>query len=505
MSTTSIWSNRSEETSFPTLTNDITVDVAIIGGGITGITAASILAKAGKRVAVLEAWQVAKGTTGSSTGNLYAPVGERLHTVETKFNQEVLEKVAASRSAAIDFIQKQVQDYQLDCDFERVPWFFFTEPGENDLNVEEERKAVKRAGLPISEEVPANFPFTTDSFFYVPNQAQFNPLRYTQLLAKKIESPTCQIYENTKAVEFNNGSPCTVRTENGHTVTANQIIMATHTPKGIYGVHTTMGPYREYAIAARLKEPYPNPGIYWNMRMMQHLSIRTYTDQTGTYLLMLGEKHKVGQKEHNEENYQKLIEYIRTRFSVDSIAFTWSAQNYKPSDSLPFIGPDGKNSNIYIATGFSADGLTYGTLAAMIIADQIQGIDNPWGKIYDANRFTPVASALKFAKENINVAYELAKDYLTGGDADKFNEIKPGEGATVGVGTGQVAAYRDEQNNLHVVSAVCPHMGCIVHFNNTEKSWDCPCHGSRFSIDGEVLEGPAIAGLAPKKTNTEKG
>ncbi|MDQ4139364.1 MAG: FAD-dependent oxidoreductase [Bacteroidota bacterium] len=500
MNTKSIWAGVTDAITFTPLQNDLNVDVAIIGGGITGITAAYLLSKAGKRVAVLEAWDIARGSTGFSTGNLYAPVGEHLYKIEQSFDEETMRAVASSRSAAVDFIEQRVNEFNINCHFQRVPWYLFSTSEDGDSTVEKERDAARRCNLPVSDGVDASFPFAARTVLRIDNQAQFNPLQYTQTLANSIQNQNCQIFERTKVTKVEKGSPCVVHTDMGKVI-AQQVIMATHTPKGVYGVHTAMGPYREYALAVRLKPEanYPTGGIYWEQLLMEHYSIRPYADASGNYLLILGEPHKVGQKEHTGEQFQKLEQVISARFPIDAVEYTWSAQNYKPSDKLPFIGPDGANSNVYIATGFAADGLTYGTLAAMIISDQILGQNNPWSKIYDANRFTPVASAAEFAKENINVAFEFIKDYISGSDVEHFADIAVGDGKISELNGDKVAAYRDEQNQLHVVSAICPHMKCVVHFNAMYRTWDCPCHGSRFTIDGDVIEGPAYDPLKRKE------
>ncbi|HEX8330074.1 MAG TPA: FAD-dependent oxidoreductase [Hymenobacter sp.] len=501
--TEALWSATTDFKSYPQLPGDIEVDVAVVGAGITGISAAYALMRAGKRVAVLEALVVGSGTTGSSTGNLYAPVDERLFTIETKHNEETLQAVVDSRNAAIDFIEQRVQEFNIDCEFQRVPWYLFAEPG-NDImqQVERERKAAAKAGLPVTDQVPEGFPFEVASMTNIANQAQFNPLKYVQGLAAAIEGENCRIYEGTKVLDVDDGDPCVVKTQQG-TVRAQQVVMATHSPKGVYAVHTAMEPYREYAMAVRLKgDAVPAWGVYWHVQQMQHHSIRPYSNEQGNYLLILGESHKVGHKEHNEEAFKVMEHYLTQRFDVDNIAFKWAAQNYKAADSLPYIGTSLTQHNTYIATGFAADGLTYGTLSGIIIADLISGRDNPWARFFDPKRFTPLASAPKFIKENVDVAFNLANDYLFYGEIDEFKEIKVGEGKTFEFDNEKLAAYRDETGRLHVVSSICTHMGCIVHFNNAETSWDCPCHGSRFSIEGEVLEGPAYYNLA--KPNTTK-
>lgn len=499
MSTYSIWKDKAEETSFAPLRNDITVDVAIVGGGITGITAAYILSRAGKKVAVLEERKIAEGSTGSSTGNLYCTIGSPgLHNVKSKFNEQKMKEVVESRAAAVDFIEARVNEFNIDCDFKRVPWALFTENSQGKSFVEKEKKAAEEAGLTVTEDF--RIPLKIETGFTVENQAQFNPLQYVKSLAKNIKSDNCNIYELTKVTNVTEGDTCTVETAGGK-VMAQQVIMATHSPKGIYAVHMSMEPYREYAVGVKLNGDYPEAGVWWNMLYQEHYSMRIYDTSKGRILMVLGEMHKVGHKENNHECFENLERYLRERFNVTSVEYTWSAQQFKAADGIPYIGLSTGNSKTYIATGFSADGLTYGTLSSMINADLVLGKENKWSKTYNASRITPLASAKEFIKENVDVAYQFIKDRLTKNEADEFAEITIGKGKVMNIDGKKHGVYRDESGRLHVVSAVCTHMGCINHWNEVEKSWDCPCHGSRFSIDGEVLEGPAYAAL--KKLSVE--
>jgi glycine/D-amino acid oxidase-like deaminating enzyme/nitrite reductase/ring-hydroxylating ferredoxin subunit len=493
MSKTAIWKDKAEQSSFTALQSDINVDVAIIGGGITGITAAYNLSKAGKKVAVLEAWKIGDGDTGSSTGNLYCTIGSPgLHTIKSKFDKERLREVVESRASAVDFIEARIREYNIDCDFRRAPWSLFTEDSKGQSFVEKEKEAAEQAGLTVTENV--SFPVDVKYGFTVDGQAQFNPLQYTVALAKNIVSHNCSIYENTKVTKIDEGDVCTLQTTGGK-VTAQYIVMATHTPLGIYLVHTSLGPYREYAVAVKLNGEYPQPGIFWNMQEQEHYSMRTYDTTRGKVLMVLGEMHKVGHKENNEQCFDVLENFLRKRFDVASVEFKWSAQQFKAADGIPYIGLSSGNKKTYIATGFSADGLTYGTLAGMIIPDQILGKENKWSKTYDASRITPVASAKQFVKENVDVAAELIKDYLGKADAKQFDEVKAGEGKIMVVDGKKCAVSRETTGGLNVVSGVCTHLGCIVHWNQAETTWDCPCHGSRFTTKGEVIEGPAIAPL----------
>jgi len=490
MGNLSVWHENVELTAFPPLASELHVDVAIIGAGITGITAAYLLSQAGKKVVVLEAGRVGEGSTGYSTGNLYAAIGgEGLHSIAKKFDDDKLRAVVRSRAEAVDLIEGIIKKHNIDCDFKRASWSLFSVEGHNMEFIEKERDAAIRAGLEVLSSVV--YPSEVKDGFSVQDQAQFNPLKYVQALANSASSDNCRIFEQSRVLKVDEGKEvCVVETEHSR-VLASKVIMATHTPKGIYAVHTTLGPYREYAVAAVLKGNDPGSGIYWEMQESKHYSLRTFDTDAGKVIMVLGEMHKVGQKEENLECFHKLEAFLKKRFDVGEILYRWSAQQYKPSDSIPYIGISTGNEKTYIATGFAADGLTYGTLAAKIISDDILGIENQWKDTYKASRITPLASATNFIKENANVAYELVKDWLVN-DVEKFSEVKTYEGKIMLIEGAKHAVHRDGDGKLHIVSAVCPHMGCIVHWNTAEQSWDCPCHGSRFSKDGEVLEGPAI-------------
>src|SRR5690606_19863249 len=262
------------------------------------------------------------------------------------------------------------------------------------------------------------------------HQAQFNPFKYVSGLAKAANTAHCQIFENTKVTNVKDGTPCQVFTENG-VVTAKKVIMATHSPKGIYEVHTEMEVYREFALAAKITGELPPEGIYWNITGSNQYSVRPYSNEEGDYLIVLGEPYLTGTKEENEDCIVKIKEYLNKHFTIESIVYEWAAQNYKPADGLPYIGTSPLQTNTYIATGFKADGLVYGTLAAMIITETILGRESDWSELYDPKRFTPIASAKQFLKENMNVATHLVKDYLFYGQVDELKEIKQGEGKTL--------------------------------------------------------------------------
>jgi len=453
---------------------------------------------------VLEALRVGQGTTGYSTGNLYATVDRRLDRVRSKFDKETLKIVADSRSAAIDRIESLIAEHAIACDFRRVPFFHIAETADGEKALKDEFAACTEAGLRVSLGGPQGvpLPFPVHSALRLEGQAQLNPLAYTCALAGATAAAGCRIHEGTKAISVDEeDGQCIVTTESGHTVRARHVLMATHSPKGIMFVQTLLGPYREYALAATLASgTYPPPGTFWTMTGEQRHSLRHYRNEAGEdFLLCLGEPHKVGQKpddaESNVELFTRLETYLRERFDVASIAYRWGAQHYRSADGLPYIGPRDDDSHVHIATGFATDGLVYGTLAAMLVTDHIVGRDNPWAHAYRFGRRTPIKSAAAWIKENANVAWQYLKDLPSNVDADHFADIGPGEGKTILVDGSKCAAFRDDNGALSVVSAVCTHMACIVAFNPGERTWDCPCHGSRFRTDGTVIEGPAINDL----------
>lgn len=500
--TRSLWKTKAQKTNYPALENDIEVDVAIVGGGITGITSAYLLAKEGKKVAVLESHELAGGTTGDSTGNLYKMVDKRLHHIQSKWDEKTARAVAQSRAAAVELVEALVKEYDIKCDFKRVPWYLFSETNKEDETIEKEIITAKDYGIKADSLHELPIPVKVSSAIKVEGQAQFNPAAFVRGLAEKIESEKCKIYENSNVHHIEKGKNLVLSTQHGK-VTANKVILATHSPKGIYGVQTAIYPYREYAVAAKLNSgDYPD-GIYWDTEATFHTSMRTYNNDTGKYVLVLGGHHKVGQEDHYERFFDKLEEQAHKYFDVSGIEYKWSAQHYKPADGLPYIG-ESSDDGIYYATGFSTDGLTYGVLSAMIFKDLLNNRENQWADLYKAGRFTPVKSAKNYIKENINVAKQYLKDLPGKAEAERFSEVRPGEGKVVEVDDEKWAVYKDETGQVHCCSAVCTHMDCIVDWNDAEKSWDCPCHGSRFEATGEVIEGPAFSPLDKRNVKSKK-
>lgn len=505
MFTKSLWNSYSESLNFPSLNKDISVDVAIIGGGITGITTALLLKKYGFKVAVLEAREIGKGTTSHSTGNLYVITDQLFSPIASKYDEEVLKNVIQSRREAFQLISNQIQEYKIDCDYKVQDMFIYED--DKTSKIDKEIRIAGDAGIPFTEMTASldenSFPFATKKGMVLKGQATFNPLLYVQGLARQAKGDNCAIYENTKVEKIEEGEQETELTTASGKITAKFVVHATHSPKGVeIQYHTVLGPYREYGVAVKLESNnlYPD-GIYWGHYNNQKYSIRSYSRNGENFLLCIGKPHKVGQAEDNEQHIKELISFLEKRFSISEVAYRWGGQHYKPADYLPYIGRKSDSSNQLIATGFSTDGLIYGTLSAIILSDLIADKENSFSELFKAARHQPMKAAEKFVKENVDVAKEFIVDRFNVEDVE-IKDIRPGEAKIIEREGQKAAVYRNPEGKVTVNSALCTHMGCIVHWNNAENTWDCPCHGSRFDLSGEVIEGPAIHAL--KKVNTDK-
>jgi glycine/D-amino acid oxidase-like deaminating enzyme/nitrite reductase/ring-hydroxylating ferredoxin subunit len=498
-----VWQATAPETTYPPLSQDLRVDVAIVGGGITGLTTALLLKRAGLSVAVLEALHLADSVTAYTTGHISEVPDVGYPSLIDRFGEDKARLSVQARRAAIEQIAQLVQTEQIDCQFERVPGYLYTESYREISRLEEEAKAAQKLGVEASltEQVPLPFPTTKGIVF--PNQAQFNSVPYLQALAKAVNGDGSYVFEQTRVM---NVSGEAVETDRG-TVTAPAVVFATHTPihditrlQDIYATAVKVVPYQSYVLGVKLRSPAPS-GLFWDTADPYHYT-RKYNDpQTGEILIVGGEDHRTGEETNTLECYERLEAYVRSHFDVESIDYRWSSQWFEPLDGLPFIGKSLLHSNIYVATGYSGNGISFGTIAGMLISDSILDRENPWTDLYDPNRLKPIAST-QFVAHNLNISKHFIADRFKQ-DAKGFEEIPPATGKIIEVDKEQIAAYRDESGTMHTVSAVCTHLGCIVNWNEAAKSWDCPCHGARFSCTGEVLAGPAVKNLDPKHLDTK--
>ena len=492
--TTSIWLATADSATFPRLDGDRTVDVAIVGAGITGLTAALLLAQAGKNVLVLDSGQIGQGVSAYTTAHLTTMYDVGYAQIEKDFDETSARLVAESSRVAIERIAQWVQDEQIDCDFERVDGYLYSEDAADEQTLHDEIDAASRAGIEAEWVAETPLPFAVHRALRLPNQAQFNPLPYLHALARAVERHGGSVCELTRVDSVDGGDACTVTTERG-TVTANAVIIATHMPINDLYLFTKAEPYRSYVLGVRLNGAVP-VGLYWDSEDPYHYT-RNYRDEQGEVLIVGGEDHKTGHESDTEQPFRNLEAYVRERYDVSEIAYRWSAQWYDPIDGLPFIGEYPLRPHVYAATGYSGNGMTMGTLAGMMLADEILDVDNPYHDLYSINRFKPLVGGPSMIKAGIDEAIRFVADRFKT-DADDTSEVPLGEGRVLKVDGEQTAVYRDERGVLHNLSPICTHLGCIVNWNTAEKSWDCPCHGGRFTATGEVLEGPPSKDLARK-------
>ena len=473
------------------LRRDVRTEVCVIGAGIAGISTAYHLAKAGKQVVVLEDGAIGGGETGRTTAHLSSALDDGYHVLERLHGHDGARLAAASHAAAIDRIESIVRDEAVDCGFERLDGHLFVPPGEPADILHSELDAARRAGvagIELLQRAPG-LSFDTGPCLRFPRLAQFHPLSYLSALASALERLGGTIYGKTRVTGVEPGPPARIATDGNHTVTADFVVCATNTPVIDWLViHSKQAAYRTFAIGARITGSIPL-GLYWDTADPYH-----YVRLADGVLIVGGEDHKTGQADDGDERLARLESWTRERFPVGPAEFKWSGQVMEPVDGLAYIGRNpGDKGHVFVATGDSGHGMTHGTIAGMLITDLILGRANEWERLYDPSRKSLKATG-EYARENLNVAKQYA-DFVTPGEVGSEADIQPGEGAIVRHGLKKFAVYRDERGALHHASAVCPHLGCIVRWNSLEGSWDCPCHGSRFGVDGSVLNGPALGGL----------
>jgi glycine/D-amino acid oxidase-like deaminating enzyme/nitrite reductase/ring-hydroxylating ferredoxin subunit len=487
----SVWIETHPGRTHPQLAGDLQVDVAIVGGGFTGLTTAVLLGKMGVRVAVVEAHRIAHGDSGMTTSHLTVALDSRYKDLLSKFGENDAREVAESQRAALEQIAALVAEHNIECDLKRVPAYLYAEHPDDRSIIEEEFEAALKVGLSCALINDVPLPFRTECGLRFEDQAQLHPLKYLHGLAELIGQYGGYIFENTRVTEINEGDPPSLVTENG-TITARSIVVATHTPVNTkVRIHTKIAGYRTYVLGIRSDTIVPE-GLFFDTADPYNY-IRNHPTANGDLLIVGGADHKVGQKQDTRVPFGVMERYAREHFGQHTVDYMWSGQVFETIDGLPYIGKLTDRS--YVATGFAGNGTTHGTLAAMLIRDSIAGRENAWSKIYDPTRMKPLASVKRFVVENVDFPAHLVADRLKS-DADTIAEVGMGEGKIVDHRGKKLAVYRDDQGLITVRSAVCTHLGCIVQFNHAEKSWDCPCHGARYNTEGEVLEGPAVKPLA---------
>jgi len=498
MPSTSHW-NEVAFPSFAPLQHNLAVDVVVVGGGITGITTAYLMAKAGIRVALLERDRIAFQDTANTTAHLTCVTDLRLPDLVSKHGRDRARAVWEAGLVAIEQLHRIIQTEKIECDFAWVPGFLHAslKSSQEETDLHRDETLAQELGFP-AEWRPMIPVFRCPGVRYS-QQALFHPLRYLSTLVQRIVPAGGHVFEQSEATEFERDGKDSIRIKvNGHTVTSSLVVIATHTP--IMGLsnpasasilQTKLAPYTTYAIGARLPVASAPAALFWDTSdPYYYLRIEVHDDHE--YAVFGGLDHKTGQASEMTRSFDELEATLLRYLPQAHVDTRWSGQVIETHDGLPMIGETADRQ--FVATGFAGNGMTFGTLAAMMACDAALGREHPWKKLFDPNR-TALSDPWEYVTENIDYPYYLLKDRLLAGEREPVESVQPGQGRILKMKGKHVAVSRNLQGELTILSAVCTHLGCIVHWNDAEASWDCPCHGSRFRTSGEVIAGPAESSL----------
>jgi glycine/D-amino acid oxidase-like deaminating enzyme/nitrite reductase/ring-hydroxylating ferredoxin subunit len=493
--TASFWLESAPADHHPALQGEIPADVAVLGGGIAGVTTALRLQRAGARTVLLEARTIGSGVTGANTAKASALQATMLRTIARHHGAEAAAIYAQATAAAVEDIAELSSELKLDCQLERRSAVTYAPSAAALDTVRGEFEAALAAGLPVRwSDEDAGLPYPVAGAVWLDHQLAFHPVRYVRGLARAFVAAGGRVFEFTRALSVNDGDPCQVRTERG-SVRAGQVVVATHYPtldRGLF--FARLEAQRSYCIAVRIADAPPRA-----------MAISAGSDQTrsvqsmGDVLIVGGEGHSAGASGITDERFARLEDFAAAYWDAGESRGRWSAQDPIPYDHLPMVGPLlPRTRRLWVATGWAKWGLTGGTFAGRILADSLLGQDNPWADRFSPNRLS-LRSIPEVAKLGAKFNGLLALDRITPAQARSADEVPPGEARVVRDGLGKAGVYRDLDGGLHAVSLRCTHLGCLLRFNGAERSWDCPCHGSRFGVDGEVLEGPAVHPLRQRE------
>jgi glycine/D-amino acid oxidase-like deaminating enzyme/nitrite reductase/ring-hydroxylating ferredoxin subunit len=486
----SYWIASTPKTNYPTLDKDVVCDVVVIGGGIVGITTALRLRDEGLKVVLIEMGKIAQGVSGNTTAKVTSQHNLIYDYLISSFGQKKAQLYAESNQKAIDEIEKNINRFSIDADFIRVPAYIIADSQQMNKQIKKEVDAAKKLNLPASYEVKSLLPFKTFGAVKFENQARFHPRKYLLSLAKKINSRGSFIFENTKAIKIEKN---VVINDKGK-IKADNIVVASHVPffktPGLF--FSRLYQYQSYGLGIYLKEEFPDEMLLTTGENDTH-TFRLQETKSGMMLIGGGNGHKVGQMKNPQQIYQRLADFYLKNFKVKKIAYHWSAQDPKTPDRVPYIGKISENT--YIATGFAKWGMTQSMVSAILITDLIMNRKNEWQDLYDPNRKDILNSAGSFVKEVGNTAKNLMTGKMRTEDQIEVNELENGDAKIGTINGREVGIYKDEKGNIHAVSPFCTFEGCKVRWNNEDKTWDCPCCGSRYTFDGKVINGPATVDL----------
>jgi glycine/D-amino acid oxidase-like deaminating enzyme/nitrite reductase/ring-hydroxylating ferredoxin subunit len=491
----SYWNATAPRSDFPALTGELGVDVAIIGGGIVGVTMARLLKDRGISFALIEARRIGEEVTGKSTAKITSQHNIAYTAIERKFGEEGAHCYADANQAGLRTIVDLAGRHGIACNLERKAAFTYTRDEQHVDAIEKEVELARVLGLPASLTRDTGLPFEVTAAMRWDDQAQFHPVRYVKGLAASLGRDGSHVFERSRVIDWSNDR---IATDAG-SVRARHVVMATHLPLGQTGLfYAENYPHMHPVIMGRADPARVPDGMYISVETPRH-SCRGHRDDEGqSWMIFTGPAFKHGHVDDEREGFAEIRRFASEQFGVNP-EYRWTNEDYTPMDHAPFVGWSSSGGHaVLVATGFNAWGITMGTAAAMLLADMVSERENPWLDLFDATRIKPVAGAGEFVKGNAEVASHLVSGYLSR-KPDSFEALAPGQAAILKIDGDNVAGYRDEGGRLHAVSAACTHMGCILGWNETDRSWDCPCHGSRFALDGEVIHGPAVKALAPHR------
>lgn len=498
----SMWRDTTPLPSFPRLAEDHETDIAVIGGGITGITAAYLLQKEGYKVTLLEGRELFMGATGFTTAKVTAQHGVIYDDLLRHFGEEQARQYYESNAKAMEWVAKAAEEHGIDCGLTRETAYVYADEGDDKTlsKLQDEFKAYEKLGIPGTWESDLPLPLPVSGAIALPGQLRFHPLHYLKALLKAFVDGGGTVYEHTMIGEEVEGDgPLTLFTERGkHRIRCRHAVSASHFPfyDGGSLYFARLHPERSYCLAVEPETAFEG-GMYISASEPKR-SLRAVEWEGKRLVLVGGANHKTGQGICTIRYYEELEMFAGDLLGIRSMPYRWSTQDLITVDKVPYIGRMSGDKEIYVATGFAKWGMSNGTLAALMITDQITGRGTPYADLYSPSRFKAVPGVKEFVAQNANVAKELIAGKLESVQR-KADDLAPGEGAVIRYDGDKVGAYRDPGGKLHLVDRTCTHMGCECDWNEAERSWDCPCHGSRFSFDGSVLEGPATQPLKKLK------